>query len=264
MIRSPIGLRINPDPALSPRDQLRDAARLGARGVVLDAAGELSPDRLTETGRRELRHLLKSAEIGLIALSLPARRPFDTLDGLEDRLARADRGFALAYELGTRLVLARVGAVPAEAEADRHGAFRAALGELARRADHRGVRLAIETGSEDGRTLAQFLDALAAPSLAASVDPAAHLRMGHDPVQAVRDLASWVAHAYANDATGPGARPLIAHPRGSGFPAGALDWEEYLGALEEIDYRGYLTVWPEPTEDPAAAFARIKARLDRF
>ena len=42
----------------------------------------------------------------------------------------------------------------------------------------------------------------------------------------------------------------MANPRGSGFPPGALDWEEYLGALEEINYRGYLTVWPDPDGDP--------------
>jgi L-ribulose-5-phosphate 3-epimerase len=32
---------------------------------------------------------------------------------------------------------------------------------------------------------------------------------------------------------------------------GTISWEEYLGALEEINYRGYLTIWPDPTADPA-------------
>jgi sugar phosphate isomerase/epimerase len=43
-----------------------------------------------------------------------------------------------------------------------------------------------------------------------------------------------------------------------------LDWESYLGSLEEIDYRGYLTVWPDPSRDQEKEFAAIKARLDRF
>lgn len=250
MIRSPIGLRINPDPSRSPRDQFRAAARLGARGIVFDAAGELAPERLSETGRREMRHLLRSVELGLIALSLPTRRTFDTTEGLDDRLARADRAFAMAYELGTNLVLTRVGGVPAENEIPRRTAFTTALTELARRADRYGVRLAIETGSEAGSALAGMLTALDAPSLAASIDPVALLRMGRDPVAAVRELGVWVAHAYANDATVSGGR--------------ALDWAEYLGALEEIGYRGYLTIWPDPAADPAATFGAIKARLDRF
>ena len=94
MIRSPLGLRL--DPARSIREQVIEAARLGAKGVVLDAIGDLAPDRLSETGRREVRHLLRSVEAALVALSLPTRRPFDTLDQLDDRLRRAERAFGQA------------------------------------------------------------------------------------------------------------------------------------------------------------------------
>ena len=110
MIRHPLGLRL--DPARPIRDQIHEAARLGARGVVIDAIGDLAPQRLSETGRRELRHLLRTLELSLVALSLPTRRPFDTIDQLDERMRRADAAFAMAYELGTNLVLARVGAVP--------------------------------------------------------------------------------------------------------------------------------------------------------
>src|SRR5947209_4700930 len=158
MIRPPLGLRLNP--ARSIRDQIPEAARLGARGVVIDAIGDVSPDRLSETGRREVRYLLRSVELALTALHLPTRRPFDTLDQLDDRLRRAERAFNLAFELGTTLVLARVGALPPESEAARREVFVSALRELARRADHRGVRLTIETGTEPGDVLAVVLDAI--------------------------------------------------------------------------------------------------------
>ena len=264
MIRSPLGLRLNPSAALSVKDQFREAATLGARGVVLDAAGELGPDRLSETGRRDLRHALRSVQLDLIAMHLPTRRPFDTLDQFEDRLARSDKAFLLAYELGARLVLARVGGVPPESDAPRREAFTQALRELARRAGHRGVRLAIETGSDPGSTVRAFLDALDEHDLAASLDPGGLLRMGRDPVAATRDLGPWVAHAYATDATGQARPATIANPRGFGFPAGALDWEEYVGALEEINYRGYLTIWPDPTRDVSAQVKTILDRLSRL
>src|SRR3954464_7468642 len=114
VIRSPLGLRLNP--ARPIRDQIPEAARLGARGVVIDAVGDLAPNRLSETGRREIRHLLRSVELSLIALNLPTRRPFDTPDQLDDRLNRAETAFALAYELSTNLVLARVGGMPPESD----------------------------------------------------------------------------------------------------------------------------------------------------
>jgi sugar phosphate isomerase/epimerase len=261
MIRSPLGLRLNP--AQSIREQIQEAARLGAKGVVIDAIGELSPDRLSETGRREIRYLLRSVELSLIALHLPTRRPFDTLDQLEDRLQRADRAFALAFELGTTLVLARVGALPPESDAARREVFLSALHELSRRADHRGVRLTIETGTEAGDVLAAVLDAIPTRSLAASIDPAALLQNRVDPIATTRSLGPWVAHAYANDASTAPAGRIATFP-GSGFPPGTLDWEEYLGALEEIQYRGYLTVWPDPARPAGPQFTALAERLKRY
>ena len=260
MIRSPLGLRL--DANRSIKDQIRGAASAGARGVVVDASGDLGPDRLSETGRREVRHALRSVELNLIAMNLPTRRPFDTLDQIEDRLIRADRAFTLAYELGTRMVLARVGGLPPEADEARRSAFTMALVELGKRADHRGVRFAIETGTEPGGVLGSFLDTLDLPTLAVSLDPSSLLRQGIDPVSATRELGTRVVHAYANDASKSSAR--LANPRGVGFPPGALDWEEYLGALEEINYRGYLTVWPDPNGDALAQFKAVTERLRAF
>jgi sugar phosphate isomerase/epimerase len=261
MIRNPLGLRL--DPGQPVRDQIYEAARLGAKGVVLDALGDLAPHRLGETGRREVRHILRTTELALIAVSLPTRRPFDSTDQLDDRIRRADSAFAMAYDLGTTVVLVRVGSVPPQDDAVRREVFTDAVRALGQRADHQGVRLAIETGAEPGETLRTLLEALGVPSLSASIDPAGLLQSGIDPVRTVRELAAWVAHAYAGDATGAPGVPA-ANPHGFGFPPGALDWEEYLGALEEIGYHGFLTVRPRPGQPAAAAFAAISRRLEQL
>lgn len=264
MIRSPLALRLNPAADVSPRDQIREAARLGAKGVVMDAAGELAPSRLGETGRRDLRHLLRSAELALVALSLPTRRSFDTEDQLEDRLARADQAFEMAFDLGSRLVLINAGAVPPETEAERRAIQHRAVTELALRAEHRGTVLALETSADSGGVMAGFLERVNLPILAASIDPPALLQRGHDPVAAVQALGERIAHVYVGDSLGDRTRALTLNPRGAGHSAGSLDWEEYLGALEEVNYRGYVTIWPDASGDTAAQFQAIKARLDRF
>lgn len=257
MIRHPLGLRLDPNRPI--RDQIHQAARLGARGVILDAIGDLAPHRLGETGRRELRHLLRSVEVALVGLGLPTRRPFDTTEELDVRIRRADSAFALAYELGTSLVLVRAGQVPADEEKERGEVFSGAVLSLARQADHRGVRLALETGTEAGVQLRGFLDILDHPSLAASIDPASLLRAGIDPIRTVGELGRWVAHAYAPPATR--STSTAQNPRGFGMPPGALNWEEYLGAMEEIGYGGFMSVWPDPAQDPAVQFTAV---VDRF
>src|SRR5262249_39581702 len=129
----------------------------------------------------------------LIALHLPTRRPFDTTDQLDDRLARAERAFQLAFELGSTLVLARVGALPPESDAERRAMFAHAVGELGRRADPHGVRLAMETGPDPGADLRAWLDGLDCQGLAASIDPASLLQHRHDPVETTVALGPWVA-----------------------------------------------------------------------
>lgn len=264
MIRSPLALRIGIEPGTSPRDQIREAAVLGLKGVVLDAVGDLAPERLSETGRRELKHLLRGMDLSLVALHLPTRRPFDSLEQIEDRLARADRACDLAYQLGTRLVLVRTGGVPAETEPFRRGPYETALRELGRRADHRGVRLGIETGTEDGRDLSNFLDRLGMPSLGASVDPGSLLAHGYDPAKATRDLGAHVVHAYARDATELAAGLVAGNPLGHGFAPGVLDWEQYLGSLEEIGYRGFLTIWPHAARPVASQVKALAEIFRRF
>lgn len=260
MIRNPLGLRLDPNRPI--REQIQQAARLGAKGVVLEASGDLAPHRLGETGRRDLKHQLRSVEVALVALALPTRRAFDTADQLDDRIRRADAVFALAFELGTRLVLANVGPIPAEDDAPRRETFAGALASLGHRADHRGVRLGVETGNEPPATLRAFLDGLAHPGLAASIDPSNLLRSGVDPVAAATELHAWIAHAYAGDPIG--GSTTARNPRGVGFPPGALDWEEYVGALEEVAYHGFLTVWPEPPADPAKQFKAVADRVARI
>src|SRR5262249_61788616 len=98
MIRNPLGLRLDPERPV--RDQIYEAARLGARGVVVDAIGDLSPHRLSETGRREVRYILRAVELSLVAISLPTRRPFDTTEQLAYPLRRADPPLALAPRCG--------------------------------------------------------------------------------------------------------------------------------------------------------------------
>jgi sugar phosphate isomerase/epimerase len=258
LIRHPLALRL--DPAQPAREQIHEAAKLGAKGVVLDAIGDLAPHRLGATGRRDLRHVLRTVELSLTAVALPTRRPFDTVEQLDDRIKRAEAACAMAHELDTTIVLVRAGGVPPPEDPARLEVFTNALQELARRADHHGVRLALETGAEAGAKLKSFLKGLVPPCPAASIDPAALLQAGIDPVAAARELGSHVVHAYASDAA-LAAGVTAVNPRGFGFPPGALDWEEYLGALEEIEYRGFLTIWPAPGASAASQFTALVNRL---
>ena len=72
--------------ALPFRRSLPAAQALGVRAIELEATGELAPQKLTETGRREIRHLLRSHDLEVCAVHCPLRFGLDVPDNLQQRL----------------------------------------------------------------------------------------------------------------------------------------------------------------------------------
>ena len=77
---------------LTLRAAVEAAARMGARGLQIDATGDLSPDALGGTGRREFRNLLRSFDLELAALNVPTRRGLDVVEEGVGEVARAGAG----------------------------------------------------------------------------------------------------------------------------------------------------------------------------
>src|SRR3982751_168196 len=89
----------------SLRRALLEAQRLDVGGVQVDAVGDLAPERLSDTGRREFRHLLRSHGLELTALNCPLRHGLDTPANLEPRIDRIRQVMTLSFDLGPRRVI---------------------------------------------------------------------------------------------------------------------------------------------------------------
>src|SRR4051794_18789428 len=87
------------------RQGLPQAARLSVGGVQVDAAGELSPERLTETARRELKNLLRTFNQQLTALNCPLRHGLDIAENQQPRIDYVRSALGMAFELGPRVVI---------------------------------------------------------------------------------------------------------------------------------------------------------------
>ena len=87
MKRMTVGVRLE-SLGLPLRRALAEAARMGVSGVQVDAAGDLAPNNLSATGRREFRHLLRSHGLELTALGCPLRHGLDEPTNLQPRIDR--------------------------------------------------------------------------------------------------------------------------------------------------------------------------------
>jgi L-ribulose-5-phosphate 3-epimerase len=221
------------------RRALQDAARLSVDGVRLHSVGDLSPENLSQSGRRELRHLLKTHQLELSALGCPLRRGLDTAENLEPRIEHVKQVMALAFELGPRLVIVQAGQIPADEKDPRRILLKESLSALGAHGDKTGTILALDTGLEPGETLAKFLGEIDTGSLAVNFDPVNLFLNGFRPFEDLRALMGKIAHVHAKDARRAGTSRTAAEvPLGHG----ELDWMLLLASLEEQDYRGYVVL----------------------
>jgi sugar phosphate isomerase/epimerase len=234
------------------RKALQEAARLNVSGVQLDAVGDFAPRSLSQTGRREFRHLLRSHNVELSALGCPLRHGLDVAQAQEARIDHIKNVMTLSFDLGARIVVTQVGAVPEDEKDPRHGLLHEALLALALHGDRGGAVLAMRTGLEPALVLEKFLARFDTAGIGVTHDPGAMLMAGHDPYESARVLRQRAAYVYATDARKVSVgRTAQETPLGTGD----LDWMQYLSVLEEIEYHGWLTV---VGENPGAGVGMLR------
>lgn len=241
------------------RRSLPEAHKLGAAGLEFDAVGDLAPAQLSQTGRRELRHLFRSHDLELTALACPLRRGLSVPENQDARLEYLRQALSMSWDLGAKVVVIHPGPLPPEkpdANDPRWPILTEALTNLARHAERVGATLALETGLESGEMLARFLTGFAIGGLAANLNPGNLLIHGHDPYAAARSLRERIVHVHAKDArVASASRGAEEVPLGHGD----IDWLQMLAVLEEIEYRGFVTI--ERTAG-ANALAEAKAAVE--
>ncbi len=260
MTKLKIGIRLE-SLELPLRRGLQEASRLGVAGVEVDAVGDLSPDRLSQTGRREFRNLLRTYNLELTAVGCPLRHGLDTAANQEGRIDHVKKVMALSFDLGPRVAIVAAGQVPEADEDPRLVLLTEALRALGSHGDRIGARLALETGLEAGTVLRALLDRFDSGSLGANFDPANLLVHGFDVHESLRALRDKVVHIHAKDArAGKPSRAAQEVPLGHGD----IDWLDFLGVLEEIEYRGWLVVERESGGGGPQEMAAAVGFLRRF
>lgn len=240
---------------LPVRAGLQAAAKLGVQGVQVDAAGDLSPDKLGATGRREFRTLLRSFDLELAALNVPLRHGLDTFTHQQPRLDHIKAAMQLAYDLGTKKVVVPLPRLPKANEPEKPAdpatqflvfkepskaeVLRESLGALGKHGDRVGVFVCLEAGLDGAAEVNAYLDGFESGSLRVTFDPANFLTHGHDPLNSLMGLAKRVAHAHARDArTGMAAGGAKEVAVG----AGEVEWMGLAAGLGAIDYGGFVCV----------------------
>lgn len=249
------------------KEAVRKAAQVGANGIQVYASrGEMDPDNMTTAKRKEFLDVVKSNGLVISALcgdlggggfSIPENNPW--------KIEKSKKIIEMAKELETDVVTTHIGVVPEDVNHDRYKIMQDACYQLAEFADSIDAHFAVETGPETSANLKKFLDSLGSKGVGVNLDPANLVMVtGDDPVQAVHNLKDYIVHTHAKDGKqlfylepeivyGVKKDVIIEDDSFIEVPLGegSVDFPNYLKALEEIGFKGFLTIEREVGDDPA-------------
>lgn len=248
---------------LGPVKGMEKAAELGADSFQVHVAkGPMGVETMTAAGAREFVKLYRKAGLELSATCADFSINYGDAEKAPRGVALLQKAVEQAVELKTDIVTTHIGKLPETDEAEAGQAEETMirhLNEAGKYAERHGVRLATETGPEDGRRLAGLLERLDTAGVRVNFDPANLVMKKFDHLQCLRDLTEFVVHTHAKDARrGNGEVPL---------GEGDVDFPAYLQLLVgELGYRGALTIEREVGDDPvgdvAAAIAFLRSLED--
>lgn len=250
---------------------IRESERCGATGVQIYAWSELNPLTITA---EELKRIKKTAvdchqEITALCGELGGH-------GLEiakdngKKLEYLKRTVDVALELDCNVVTTHIGRVPEDKTVERYAILKEACIQIGEYAASQGAFIAVETGPEKVVTLKSFIDDCGIKGLAINYDPANLVMVTRDDeVAGVYTAGDTIVHTHAKDGRcnkyiGPEAvyeifaqgniETLAAENLFTELPLGQGDvrWYEYLTALKEVGYNGYLTIEREVSANATA------------
>jgi len=259
MARLKIGVMIESF-RLGVRQGIEKAADMGADGLQLYVTeGEMAPENLTRSGRREFRKFVADKGLVISALCVELGGYMDPATA-DEKIEQTLRMLDLGVDLGVVVHSGHIGRIPDDPKAMERLTLADALRTMGTYAAERGRCLAAETGPEDTALMHDFLASIGSEGIKANFDPANLVMNGYDPVRGVYELADFIVHTHAKD----GFRRSDGSHGEVPLGKGQVPWEAYVGALRGIGYEGFYTIEREVGADPAADILEAKRFLERL
>ena len=269
---------------LPTREAIMKVKEVGATGFQMySTKGENAPENLTKEKRKELLKFIKDQGLVVSAICGDLGHGFGNAEKNPELIEKSKRIMELAKDMETDIVTTHIGVVPTDINNPRYAIMQEACKQLADAADSMEAHFAVETGPETAENLKRFLDSLNSRGVAVNLDPANLVMVtGDDPVKAVYTLKDYIVHTHAKDGKklddrDPeviyGLKPgdaLVTSPAFIELPLGegSVDFDNYLAALKDIGYNGFITIEREvggtPEKDISMAVEFLKAKIAKM
>ncbi|MEW8956314.1 sugar phosphate isomerase/epimerase family protein [Clostridium sp.] len=251
-------------------DGIKAARELGANGIQIYAVdGIMSPENLDKEKRKEILKYIRGNDLLVSALCGDLGGHGFTIEkDNKSKIEKSKRILDLALDLETRVVTTHIGVVPEDEREETYYILQEALFKLGEVGKDIGGYFAIETGPEKTAVLKNLLDSINTKGMKVNYDPANLVMVtDDDPVQGVYNLKDYIVHTHAKDGVmikktdpkiiydyfaegGIEDIRLEEYFKETPLGSGSVDFENYMNALKDISYTGFLTIEREIVDNP--------------
>ena len=226
-------------------DGIRKAAELGVASFQFGTTGgEYTPEKMDAGRCAEFRAFYEGLGLKLSATCSDFGHGFVDPERNKTLVPMTRAQVDLAVALGTNIITTHIGVVPA-VQNEIWDVLKAALNDVGKYAQDKGVSFATETGPEPGPVLRDLIESLDTKAVKVNLDPANLVMAGYDLDEALDALMPYIVHTHAKDGfTDPGKW------REAPLGEGDVPWPHYVARLRAADYKGAFTIEREAGEDP--------------
>ncbi len=243
------------------------ARDMGAKGLQpYVTRGEISP-LLPKDERKAILKFVRDNGLEFSAVCGDFGSAYFAKEDNEPEIQRMIAMIDLAVDFETKIITTHIGHVPHDENDPAYINTVNTINKIGKYAESVGVTFATETGPEMAYILKGILDKADTKAVKVNLDPANFVMVaGQDPVEAVHILKDYIVHTHAKDGIKltEGPRPYLEVPLGTG----GVPYPEYLAALKEVGYDGFLTIEREVGENPKAdiqlAYDFLKENLQKL
>lgn len=215
---------------------IKAAADLKVSGLQFDIRNEVRAEELTETGRRDLLHLISEHGLTISGAVFPLNHAIYEPDQIDGRVSAIREAMKFAYSIRAGTLCIRIGRIPEESESKERKLLIEAVSDLARYSNHVGTVLAITPTNDSAQALRSLLDQVKTGPIGIDFDPAHFAMTGRPVTESLKELHEFVLHVQMRDGTHG-----VEQGQETAVGRGNVDWVEVLALLGEMGYRGWLT-----------------------
>ena len=233
------------------REYCEMTAAMGISNLEIQAGRGAPCHVLIEATAKEIEQTKKVArETGVRIVAVAGSSDFTSPNpaALEESIRFAQQQIDLTAQLGAEVVRLFTGGLAWESvPALIYTRLQYALNRIGEYAESKGVKVAIENHggpTANGATIVRMMQGVRSPAVGINYDPANFLKIGVDPLIALRQIITWVNYTHWKDV-----RWVNGETAYCGVGEGEIRWEPIIAELQRAGYAGYWAIEYEAPED---------------